>query len=126
MNKKLTGFVAALVMGGTMVGAASPAEAYWRGGYGGPRWGGGGYGYRHYGYGNGAGLAIGAGILGLGLGAAIAADRRPAYYGYAPPPPYGGYYAPPPPPSYYYQQDCRADYRWDGYAGRYVPVPSCR
>lgn len=124
MRKILTASVAAVALAATSLGAAAPAEAQ--------RWhGGGGYhgGYRGHYRGGGAGWAVGAGILGLAAGAALASNR--GYYGYAPgyyAPAYGyapGYYAPP--PGYYYggRGYCRSDWRWDGWAHRYVRVRYC-
>lgn len=121
MRKILTSSVAALALTATVLGTAAPAEAqrwHGRGGYYG--------GYRgHYHGGGGAGWAVGAGLLGLAAGAAIASDR--GHYGYAPVYGYApGYYAPP--PAYYYAPPpvyCRADWRWDGWAHRYVRVRYC-
>ena len=84
MSPKLGLLVAVPVAVGLL--AASPADAYWRRGYG----------YRGY----GAGPAIAGAIVGLGVGAAISGAYAPRYY--APP----AYYAPPPvvyapPPAYY-------------------------
>ena len=67
--------------------AASPADAYWRRGYG----------YRGF----GVGPAIAGAVVGLGVGAALSGAYARPYY--APPP---VYYAPPPvvyapPPAYY-------------------------
>lgn len=115
MRKFLTATAAALALGGVTLGAAAPAEArYYHGGY-----------YHHHG---GTGAAVAAGIIGLGVGAAIASDHGyygrgyygPAYYGPA-------YYAPPPPPPGYYYggPPCRTDWRWDGWAHRYVRVSYC-
>jgi hypothetical protein len=114
MRKILTASVAALALSATALGAAAPAEAQrWHGGYRG-----------HYG---GGGWALGAGLLGLAAGAAIASDRHyygygyaPGYYGYAP-----AYYAPPPPYYYGARGYCRSDWRWDGWAHRYVRVRYC-
>lgn len=123
MGKIFTASAATLALVATTLAAAAPANAQ--------RWRGGGYhgGYRgHYYHGNRTGVAIGAGILGLAAGAAIASNRGygggyyyggPAYYDYGP-----GYYAPPP-PVYYAPRYCRSDWRWDGWAGRYVRVRYC-
>lgn len=120
MRKFLTATAAALALGGVTLGAAAPAEARYHGG-----WHGGYHGhyYRH----GGTGTALAAGIIGLGVGAAIASDRgygyyAPGYYDYAP-----AYYAPPPPPPRYYYEGpyCRSDWRWDGWARRYVRVRYC-
>ena len=99
MKKLVTGALAALTLGGAVLGAAAPASAEpWHHGY-----------YR----GVGPGVAVGAGLLGLAVGAAIA-DRP--HYVYAPPPP---------PPRYYYYGGCRTSWRWDPWAYRYVPVQYC-
>jgi hypothetical protein len=124
MGKIFTVSAATLALVGTTIAAAAPADAQ--------RWRGRGYyggGYRGHYHGNRTGVAIGAGILGLAAGAAIASNRGgyyggPAYYGggyydYGP-----GYYAPPP-PAYYAPRYCRSDWRWDGWAGRYVRVRYC-
>jgi hypothetical protein len=117
MRKLLTASAATLALAGVTLGSAAPAEAryYDRGHY---------YGHYH----GGGGTALAAGILGLAAGAAIASDHRGyydrGYYGYAP---YGyapAYYAPPPPPGYYGGY-CRSDWRWDGWAHRYVRVRYC-
>ncbi len=110
MRKILTAALAALTIGGAVAATSTPASAEPHGG-----WHGGGYGHG-YGRGYGPGLAIGAGLLGLAVGASLAEP----HYAYGPPP---GYYAG---PAYYgYAADCRVQYRWDGYAGRYVPVQRC-
>lgn len=117
MRKFLTATTAALALAGVTLGAAAPAEARYHGGYRG-----------HYYHGGHTGAVIGAGILGLAAGAAIASDnyRGGGYYGgygYAPAP---VYYAPPPPPyGYYGGPPCRTDWRWDGWAHRYVRVSYC-
>ena len=59
---------------------------------------------------------------GLAAGAAIASGPH-YYYDYGP-----AYYAPPPPPPVYYYDYgpyCRTDWRWDGWARRYVRVRYC-
>lgn len=115
MRKLLAATAAVLALGGVTLGAAAPADARyhggWRGGYH-------GHYYRH----GGGGTAVAAGILGLAAGAAIASSNRGyGYYDYGP-----TYYAPPPPPSYYYGGPyCTTDWRWDGWARRYVPVRYC-
>jgi hypothetical protein len=119
MRKFLTVTAAALALGGVTLGAAAPAEARYHGGYHGGYHG---HYYRH----GGGGTAVAAGILGLAAGAAIASDGYyggRGYYGYG----YGpAYYAPPPPPGYYYGgPPCRTDWRWDGWARRYVRVNYC-
>lgn len=101
--KLSTKITAGLLAGATLVAAASPAEAQWRGrGY----YGGGRY-YGHHG-GDRAGLALGAGALGLALGAAVASSNHRGDYdrGY-----YGqGYYG-----SGYYGRPYAYN---DGYYGR--------
>jgi hypothetical protein len=127
MGKILTASAAGLALAGTLVAAASPADAQrWRGGRG---------GYHGRYHGGRTGVAIGAGILGLAAGAAIASNRgyyggggygyAPGYYrsgyGYAPGY-YGGYgYA----PGYYAGPYCRSGWRWDGWARAYVRVRYC-
>ncbi len=120
MGKLITGSIAALALAGTTLAAVTPADAQ--------RWHGGGYhgGYRGHYRGGGAGWAVGAGILGLAAGAAIASNHG-YYRGYPGGYYYGGpgYYAPP--PGYYYGGPgyCRSDWRWDGWAHRYVRVRYC-
>jgi hypothetical protein len=116
MRKLLTASAAALALTGVTLGAAAPADARYHGGRG--------Y-YGHY-HGGRTAAVLGAGILGLAAGAAIAS--RPYYggYGYAP-----AYYGPG--PAYYdggygyYDRGpvCRTDWRWDGYARRYVRIQYC-
>ena len=114
MKTFLTAGLAAVTLGGAVLGAAAPASASdWRhhGGY-----------YRGGGY--GAGAAVAAGIAGLAVGAALAGGG-PGYY--APP---GYYYGPPPAyyagPTYYgYYRSCRSAWRWDPYWGRYIRVRAC-
>lgn len=107
MRKILTAALAALTIGGAAVATTTPASAAPYGGYHG------GYGHG-YGRGVGPGVAIGAGLLGLAVGASLAQP----HYAYGP-----GYYAG---PGYYgYPGECRAHYRWDPYAGRYVPIERC-
>ncbi len=81
------GLLVAIPVAVGLLAASTPANAYWRGGYG----------YRG---GFGAGPAIAGAIVGLGVGAAISGAYAPRYYAppvyYAPPP---VYYAPP--PAYY-------------------------
>jgi len=113
MRKFLTATAAALALGGVTLGAAAPAEARYHGGY----YGGHGY-HGHYRHG-GSGAAVAAGILGLAAGAAIASSG-PRYYYDEP-----VYYAPPPPAYYYEGPYCRTDWRWDGWARRYVRVRYC-
>jgi hypothetical protein len=105
MKKILTGALAALTLGGVVLGGASEASAH---GWGGP----------------GPGAAVAAGIAGLAIGAAIASNQ-PAY-GPAP-----VYYAAPPPayyagPAYYgYVGHCRAEWRWSPRWGHYERVRAC-
>lgn len=79
------------------IATASPAEAQWRRGWGGP-------GYYHHYRGVGPGAIVGGALLGLGVGALLAAPyAAPPPVVYAPPP---AYYPPPayayaPPPAYY-------------------------
>jgi hypothetical protein len=114
MKKILAGAAAALTLGGALAATATPADAQFRGGYGGYH--GGYYGGYHRGYGGGA--VLGAGILGLAVGAAIAGDNH-RYYA-APPPAY--YYG----PSYYsYYGGCHTSWRWDPYYRHYVEVNRC-
>ncbi len=119
MRKILTASAAALALAGTTLSAGAADARGFHGGRGGYHGGYGGYGYRGYGgYGYG-GAALGAGLLGLAVGASLA--ERPYYgygYGYAP-----AYYGPP--GAYYAPGYCRSDWRWDGYARRYVRVRYC-
>ncbi len=69
MKKIITGAAMALMIGGTM--AATPAAAWWDGGYG--------YGYHS----NGAAIA-GAAIGGMALGAMIGAAASQPHYCQAP------------------------------------------
>jgi hypothetical protein len=122
MRKLLTGSAAALALAAVTLGAAAPAQARWHGGYGGH---GGYYSRGYYGHYHGGGrtaAVVGAGILGLAAGAAIASSPRYYDYDYGP-----SYYAPPPPPPGYYYGGpyCRSDWRWDGWARRYVRVSYC-
>lgn len=129
MRKLLTASAAALALAGLTMGAAAPAEARYHGGRGGYY---GGYHGGYYGHYHGGGTALAAGILGLAAGAAIVSSNRGYYggggYGYAPAyyggPGYGGgYYE----DGYGYAPGpvCRTDWRWDGYARRYVRVQYC-
>lgn len=131
MRKLLTASAAMIALAGTTIAGTAPAEA--RGGYhggfhggyhGGGYYGGGFRGYRggYHGYRGGyygGGYALGAGLLGLAAGAAIASSARPYYY--------DGYYGAPAPVYYddYGYGVCRSDWRWDGYARRYVRVRYC-
>lgn len=107
MKKLLTGGLAALTLAGSLLGAAAPASAR---------------DWDHHG--DHGGAAVVAGIAGLAIGAALASGD----HGYYAPP---TYYAGPPPayfdgPVYYsYYDHCRAEWRWDGYWGRYERVRAC-
>jgi hypothetical protein len=96
MRKILTAVAVVVMLGLTAVATSSPADAWWRGGWG---WRGGGWGWRGGGWGPGPFVA-GAVVGGAVVGGAYAATR-PYYYGYYP---YGPY------PSYY---GCRR--AWNGY-----------
>jgi hypothetical protein len=113
MRKAITAGIAALTLGGAVMGAAVPASAQ-------------GYHHGYYGHGggwrggNGAGVAVAAGLLGLAAGAAIASDH-PRYYNERP---YygggyyeGGYYG----SGGYGYGSCVSHRRmWDPYMGGYV------
>ena len=89
MKKVLTTLLAAAAIGGTVLAMSSPADAWWRGGWGGPGWG-----WR------GGWWGPGPFVAGAAVGAAVAAPYYyRGYYGY----PYGPY-------SYY---GCRRV--WNGY-----------
>ena len=112
MRKGHLVLTAAAMLGlGSMAASVTPAEAGWRGGYGGYH---GGYGYRGYGYrrGIGPGAAIGLGIAGLAAGAIVANSYGYGGYGYGRPVGYyGGYgYA----PAYGYAP-VYGGYGYDGY-----------
>ena len=106
MKKILTGALAALTLGGVVLGGATQASA------------------RDWDHHGGGGAAVAAGIAGLAIGAAIASDHP--YYAAAP-----AYYAAPPPayyegPAYYsYDRDCRVEWRWNRHWGRYERVRAC-
>jgi hypothetical protein len=103
MKKIITGALAALTLGGVVLGGASEASA------------------RGWGWGPGAAIA---GITGLAVGAAIASDHpyyspAPVYYGGPPPAYYDG-------PVYYgYYGHCRAEWRWSPRWGHYERVRAC-
>ncbi|HEY5411975.1 MAG TPA: hypothetical protein VIJ94_14730 [Caulobacteraceae bacterium] len=100
MNKILTGGLAALTIGGVVLGGATEASAR---------------GWDHRGNG---GAAVAAGIAGLAIGAAIASSDR-SYYG-APAPAYDEG------PAYYsYRGHCRAEWRWSPRWDRYERVRVC-
>ena len=105
MKKILTGALAAITLGGVVLGGASEASAR---------------GWDHHG-GNG-GAAIAAGIAGLAIGAAIAGSNHGyydrGYYGPAP-----AYYAGP--AAYSYYDNCRVEWRWSPRWGRYERVRAC-
>jgi hypothetical protein len=128
-----------LVAGATMLVAAAPAEAQYRG-------------YRHNRGGDRTALAIGAGALGLAVGAALASSNRGyrdrgyygrGYYGnrgYYGGSRYDGYYGRPYAYGYgsygrpygygggYYaaqRRSCWTDRVWDDYRGRWRKVRVC-
>ncbi len=108
MNKILTGALAALTLGSTVLGGATTASAR---------------DWDHHDHGNG-GAALAAGIAGLAVGAALASGDHgyyapaPAYYGPAP----AAYYG----PTYYsYYRHCRVQWRWDRWERRYERVRAC-
>ena len=108
MNKILTGSLAALTLGGVVLGGATEASAR---------------GWDHHGGGGGAALA--AGIAGLAIGAALASGDHgyyapaPAYYGRPAP----AYYDGPGYDSNY--RTCRAEWRWSPRWGHYERVRVC-
>ena len=128
--KKIT---TGVIAGATLVVAAAPAEAQWRG-------------YRNRG-GDRTALALGAGALGLALGAAVASGSRydrgyrgRGYYGggrgyydgyYGQPYAYGygsGYYGRPYARGYGYaapRARCWTDRQWDDWRGRWRRVRVC-
>ena len=107
MKKILTGALAALTLGGVVLGGATQASAR---------------DWDHHG--DRTGAAVVAGIAGLAIGAALASDHP--YYAPAP-----VYYAAPPPayyegPAYYsYDNDCRVEWRWNRRWGHYERVRAC-
>ena len=111
MKKILTGGLAAITLGGAVLGGASAAEA------------------RPYHHGGGDGAAVAAGIFGLALGAALASSSDHGYYdrGY-----YArdGYYGPAPAayygPTYYSTyRNCRVEWHWDRRWGHYERARVC-
>ena len=106
MKKILTGALAALTLGGVVLGGASQASA------------------RDWDHHGDRGAAVVAGIAGLAIGAALASDHP--YYAPAP-----VYYRAPPPayyegPAYYsYERHCRVEWRWDRHWGHYERVRAC-
>ena len=117
MNKILTGALAALTLGGTVLGGASTASAR--------EWD------HHH---DNGGAAVAAGIAGLAVGAALASSNNGYDRGYYD----RGYYAPQPAYSYapeptYYQgpvyyssyRNCRVQWRWDRRWGRYERGRAC-
>ena len=105
MKKILTGALAALTVGGVVLGGSSTASAReWHGG------------------GGNAGAAVAAGIAGLAIGAALASNNHGyydrGYYGSS----YGpAYYA----PAYGYgYRHCRLETRWSRWGG-YERVRVC-
>ncbi len=115
MKKILTGALAALTLGGVVLGGATEASARER---------------DHRGGGDGA--AIVAGIAGLAIGAALASDR-PHYApaaGYYDAPPRGYYEGSAPAyyegPAYYsYENHCRVEWRWNRHWGHYERARAC-
>jgi hypothetical protein len=107
MKKIVTGALAALTLGGTVLGGASAASA------------------RDWDHHDHTGAAVAAGIAGLAIGAALASGDH-GYY--APAPAY--YYGPAPayysgPVAYSYYRHCRVEWRWNGRWGRYERVRAC-
>ena len=111
MKKILTGALAALTLGGTVLGGASTASAR-------------GWDHHH----DNGGAALAAGIAGLAVGAALASSNG-GYYD-------RGYYAPAyayaPAPAYYQgpvyyssYRNCRVQWRWDRRWGRYERARAC-
>ena len=104
MKKILTGALAALTVGGAVLGGASPASAR--------TW--------HHG-GSYAGAAVAAGIAGLAIGAALASSNHSYGYGYGPGYYGSSYYA----PAYGYgYRHCRVENRWSRWGG-YERVRVC-
>ena len=104
MKKILTGALAALTLGGVVLGGASEASA------------------RGWDRGGNGGAAVAAGIAGLAIGAAIASSNH-GYYD-------RGYYGPAPayyvgPAAYSYYDSCRVEWRWSPRWGRYERVRAC-
>ena len=106
MNKILTGGLAALTLGGVVLGGVSQASAR---------------DWDHHD--DDSGAAIAAGIAGLAVGAALAGGHR-GYYAPAP-----AYYGPPAVyyerPAYYGYRRCHGEWRWSRYWGRYERVRAC-
>jgi hypothetical protein len=117
MKKIVTGALAALTLGGTVLGGASAASAR---------------GWDHH---DNTGAVVAAGIAGLAIGAALSNGDHGyynnGYYG-------GGYYTSAPgyyygsAPAYYagptyysYYRHCRVEWRWDRWEGRYERVRAC-
>ena len=115
MKKILTGGLAALTLGGAVLGGAGTASAR-------------DWDHHH----DNGGAALAAGIAGLAVGATLASSNHGyydrgyydnGYYG-------GGYYAPAPayyagPTAYSYYRHCRVQWRWDARWGRYERVRAC-
>ena len=99
INRRLAASLAAIPLVAGLTLAAAPAQAQWRGGYGG--------GFRGPGP---VGAVVGGALLGLGVGAVLGAPYYRPPVVYAPPP---AYYPPPPPYAY-----APAPYY---YAPRYYP-----
>jgi len=107
MKKILTGGLAALTLGGVVLGGATQASA------------------RDWDHHDNGGAAVAAGIAGLAIGAAIAGSDHgyyapaPVYYGAPPPAYYAG-------PAYYsYSGHCRVQWRWSPRWGRYERIRAC-
>ena len=112
MKKIVTGALAALTLGGAVLGGASAASA------------------RDWDHHDHTGAAVAAGIAGLAIGAALASSDRGYDRGYyARSAPYY-YYGPTPAyyqgPTYYsYYRNCRVEWRWSHRWGRYERVRAC-
>ncbi len=110
MKKILTGALAALTLGGVVLGGASTASA------------------REWHRGGNEGAAVAAGIAGLAIGAALASNDRGYGYdrGYYAPAYESGYYAPTYAPAYYGYgyRHCRVETRWNRWRG-YERVRIC-
>jgi hypothetical protein len=121
MKKILTGGLAALTLGGAVLGGATTASA------------------RDWDHHNNGGAALAAGIAGLAIGAALASSSDHGYYDgyYAPAPAYygpsyygSGYYGSA--PAYYqganyysYYRGCRVEWRWNHRWNHYERVRAC-
>ncbi len=102
MKKILTGALAALTLGGVVLGGASTASAR--------EW--------HRGGGN-EGAAVAAGIAGLAIGAALASSNRGYDSGYYAPAYGSSYYGSAYGPAYGYgYRHCRVETRWNRWRGQ--------